>query len=175
MKEKSLKSKKTTIYDIANEVGTSTATVSRVLSNSGYPVSEELKRRIINTARKLNYSPNMVGRMLKKSGSMDIGVIIPTISNPFYPPIVLGIELEARKRGFNMLLCNSLRNPELERTSIETLCQKQVMGIIISTIDKSNVFIKEMQKYGVKFITFDQNIDNINKPVQEVMLHKLNR
>lgn len=162
MKGKNLKSKKTTIYDIANEVGTSTATVSRVLSNSGYPVSEELKRKILNTARKLNYSPNMVGRMLKKSGSMDIGVIIPTISNPFYAPIVLGIELEARKRGFNILLSNSLRDPNLERNSIESLCQKQVMGIIISTIDISNVFIKEMQKYGIKFITFDQNIDDIN-------------
>jgi len=162
MKEKRLKSKKTTIYDIANEVGTSTATVSRVLSNSGYPVSEELKRRILNTARKLNYSPNIVGRMLKKSGSMDIGVIIPTISNPFYAPIVLGIELEAKKRGYNILLCNSLRNPELERKSIETLYQKQVMGIIISTIDKSSAFLHEMQEYGVKFVSFDQNIGDIN-------------
>lgn len=163
MEEKrSKRNKKATIYDIANEVGTSTATVSRVLSNSGYPVSEELKRKILNAARKLNYTPNIVGRMLKKSGSTDIGVIIPTISNPFYAPIVLGIELEARKRGYNILLCNSLRNPELERKSIETLYQKQVTGIIISTIDKSNEFIKEMQKYGVKFITFDQNIADIN-------------
>src|SRR5690606_13097697 len=53
-------------------------------------------------------------------------------------------------------------DPNLERNAIESLCQKQVKGIIISTIDKSNEFIKEMQKYGIKFITFDQNIDNIN-------------
>lgn len=58
--------KKVTIYDIAKAAGTSTATVSRVLSNSGYPVKEETRRRILEIAQKLNYTPNMVGRMLKK-------------------------------------------------------------------------------------------------------------
>jgi LacI family transcriptional regulator len=161
VEKKALKSKKTTIYDIAAEVGTSAATVSRVLSDSGYPVREELKRRIINTAQKLKYSPNMVGRMLKKSGSMDIGVIIPTISNPFYPHIILGIELEARQRGYNILLCNSFRDPEAEKRYIESLYQKQVRGIIVSSIDENHMYLREMQKNGVKIIVFDQNIDGL--------------
>jgi LacI family transcriptional regulator len=161
MSEPSKKGKKTTIYDIAAEVGTSAATVSRVLSNSGYPVKEEVRKRIYETADKLNYSPNMVGRMLKKSESQDIGVIIPTISNPFYSQIILGIEQEARKKGFNILLCNSFRDAQTEKTYIESLYQKQVRGIILSSVDENHIFLKNMQENGLRVVAFDQSFDDI--------------
>ncbi|NJD04465.1 MAG: LacI family transcriptional regulator [Ruminiclostridium sp.] len=148
--------KKATIYDIARKVGTSAATVSRVLSKSGYPVKEELSRKIFETASKMNYSTNMVGRMLKKSESKDIGVIIPTISNPFYPQVVLGIELEARHMGFNILLCNSFRDASTEKKYIESLYQKQIRGLIISSIDENHLFLKEMQENGVRIVVLDQ-------------------
>ncbi len=161
MKEKQLKNRDATIYDIAAEVGTSAATVSRVLSNSDYPVSEKLKQRVLDVSQKLSYSPNIVGRMLKKSVSMDIGVIIPTISNPFYPHMILGIESEARLRGYNILLCNSFRNPDTEKKYVQLLYQKQVRGIIISSIDENHMFLKEMQKNGVIVVVFDQDIDEL--------------
>ena len=151
-----IKGKKATIYDIASEVGTSAATVSRVLSKSGYPVKEELSRKIFEAAGRMNYSTNMVGRMLKKSESKDIGVIIPTISNPFYPQMVLGIELEARHRGFNILLCNSFRDAATEKVYMESLYQKQIRGLIISSIDENHLFLKEMQENGVKIVVLDQ-------------------
>jgi len=153
--------KRITIYDIAKEAGTSTATVSRVLSNSGYPVKEELRKKILDTAEKLNYSPNALGRMLKKSESRDIGVIIPTISNPFYPQVVLGIELEARRRGYGILLCNSFRDPETEKKYITSLVQKQVKGIIISSIDANHISLKEIIGNDVKVVAFDQNIKGL--------------
>ena len=153
--------KKSTIYDIAKSVGTSTATVSRVLSNSGYPVKEELKNAILKTAKDMNYSPNLIGRILKGIQSKEIGVIIPNISNPYYPQILLGIELEARKYGYNILLCNSFRDVETEKKYIESLYQKQVKGIIISSIDESHGFLREMQKTGVKVVAFDQDIEDI--------------
>ena len=153
--------KKTTIYDIAKSVGTSTATVSRVLSNSGYPVKEELRHVILKTAKDMNYSPNLIGRILKGIQSKEIGVIIPNISNPYYPQILLGIELEARKHGYNILLCNSFRDVETEKKYIESLYQKQVKGIIISSIDENHGFLREMQKTGVKVVAFDQDIEDI--------------
>lgn len=153
--------KKTTIYDIAKYTGASTATVSRVLSNSGYPVSEDVRLRILDAAQKLNYSPNMVGRMLKKSKSMDIGVIIPTISNPFYTQIILGIEIEARKQGYNILLCNSFRNPDTEKSYLESLYQKQVKGLIISSIGSNQEILKSMQSNGVRIVAFDQEVQDI--------------
>ena len=149
--------KKATIYDIAKEAGTSAATVSRVLSECGYPVRHELRQNVLNVAKKLNYKPNIIGRMLKSSISRDIGVIIPTISNPFYPQILLGIELEARHQGYNILLCNSLRDPVTERKYIETLCQKQVTGLIISLADENYGFLKEVQEQGVSIVILDRD------------------
>lgn len=161
MDNNSTKGKKATIYDIANEVGLSTATISRVLSNSGYPVKEEVRVKVLEAAEKMNYSPNIVGRMLKKSSSMDIGVIIPTISNPFYSQIILGIELEARQKGYNILLCNSLRNAEIEKNYIDSLYQKQVKGIIISSIGENHHLLKKIQESGVKVVVFDQDIEDL--------------
>lgn len=161
MKKAQTKIKKATIYDIAAEAGTSAATVSRVLSNSGYPVKEEVRDRILDAAQKLNYTPNMVGRMLKKSESRDIGVIVPTISNPFYTQMVLGIELEARQRGYGILLCNSFRDAATEEKYIESLYQKQVRGLIISSIGENHPVLKEMQENGVDIVVIDQDIEGL--------------
>lgn len=151
-----MRKKKTTIYDIAKEVGTSAATVSRVLSNSGYPVNSSLSQKILDTARELNYSPNIIGRMLKTNISRDIGVIIPNISNPFYPQLLLGIELEARKEGYNIFLCNSLRDPSTEKRYIETLLQKQISGLIISSYDENNKYLRELHSNDVKIVVLDR-------------------
>ena len=150
--------KKVTIYDIANKVGTSPATVSRVLSNSDYPVNKEIRKKILDAALKMNYLPNLIGRMLKKSESRDIGVIIPNISNPFYPQLVLGIETEAKKHGFNIILCNSFRDVSNEKKYIESMYQKQIKGIILSSIGEEHDFLKKFCENGMKIVSFDQNI-----------------
>ncbi len=91
--------KRATITDVAQKAGVSVATVSRYFANNGYPVSKDAGKRIELAASKLEYTPNMVGRMLKTNTSRDLGVIIPTIMNPFYPDVLLGIEKTAARRG----------------------------------------------------------------------------
>ncbi len=153
--------KSTTIYDIAKSASTSAATVSRVLSDSNYPVSVELKAKIQRIAKELNYVPNISGRQLKTNKSMTIGVIVPSISNPFYSSIVLGIEETARKNGYHVLLCNSLQSPELENEYIQTLFQKQVQGLIISSISGK---IEQLNSYisnGLNVVAIDQAIDDL--------------
>jgi len=109
--------KNVTIYDIAKAANASTATVSRVLSNSDYPVSDDLKKRVLEAAKKLNYTPNLLGRQLKTNETNDIAVIIPSITNHFYPLLILGVENVAREKGYNVLLCNSLRDPKNEKNT----------------------------------------------------------
>ncbi|MHB9153979.1 MAG: LacI family DNA-binding transcriptional regulator [Spirochaetales bacterium] len=152
--------KKATIYDIAMMAGTSAATVSRVLNNGSYPISKEIRKKVLDAAQKLRYSPNLLGRMLKKSLSKEIGVIIPNISNPFYPQLVLGIEMEAKIHGFNILLCNSFRDVSNEKKYIESMYQKQIKGIILSTIREEHGFLKELCENGLKIVGFDQNIED---------------
>ena len=122
--------KSITIYDIAKRAKTSAATVSRVLSDSKYPVSVEMKEKIKRIAKEINYVPNISGRQLKTNKSMTIGVIVPSISNPFYSSIVLGIEETARKYGYHVLLCNSLQSPKLENEYIQTYSRNRCKGLL---------------------------------------------
>lgn len=150
--------KNATIYDIAKYAKTSTATVSRVLSNSDYPVSDELKQRVLDAAKKLNYTPNLVGRQLKTKKTSDIAVIIPNISNPFYPSIVLGVEDVAREKGYNVLLCDSYRNPQLETAYLQSMVEKQVKGIIISSISQNNKKFMQLVEKDLNIVAFDQDV-----------------
>lgn len=172
--------KRATITDVAKKAGVSVATVSRYFSNNGYPVSKEAGFRIDLAASALEYTPNIVGRMLKTNTSRDIGVIIPTIMNPFYPDVLLGIEKTAARRGYQILLCNSLRNSETEIKYIDSLYQKQVRGIIIASTEGSEDKFKNMKSKGMVVVNLEGggNIDccsgvefNFNEGAKLLALH----
>ncbi|ULL16952.1 LacI family transcriptional regulator [Paenibacillus sp. H1-7] len=152
--------KPVTIYDIAQLVNASAATVSRVLSDSKYPVSSEMSEKIKAAAKELNYTPNMLGRQLKKNNSMSIGVIIPSISNPFYADVVLGIEEIARKSGYQVLLCNSHQNAKLEAEYLQTLLEKQVKGVILSSISPKKQWLNKYLAKGQRIISIDQKVNS---------------
>lgn len=151
--------KQVTIHDIARMAKVSSATVSRVLSNSDYPVSRELRERILRIAEETNYVPNMLGKQLKKNTSMTIGVIIPSIINPFYSSVIFGIEQTARQHQYTVITCNSLHDPELEREYIRTMMEKQVKGLIIASLSNDNTMLKQMMDMGVHVIAIDQKIE----------------
>ena len=112
-----------TIYDIARETGYSPATVSRVLNHSRHPVKPEAREKILETASALGYVPNIQARNLKRQISNTLGVIIPSIANPFYPSIVRGIEDEAVRRGYHMIVCSSDRDERRTNISIDCICK----------------------------------------------------
>jgi LacI family transcriptional regulator len=150
----------TTIYDIAKAVNASPTTVSRVLSNNGYPVSAKLKANIIKTAKELKYIPNIMGRQLKTKVSLTIGIIIPTISNPYYSSVVSGIEEIARSKGYNVLLCNSNQSIAQEEQCLKMLFEKQIAGLIISSISNNKKTIEQYIDLGLNIVAFDQLLDN---------------
>lgn len=148
--------KRATIYDIAKRVGTSTATVSRVLSGSNYPVSDLLREQVLAAAQEMNYVPNALGLMLKKNENPEIGVVIPTLDNPHYTQVLLGIEREARHQGWNLLLCNTRRSPQLERQSLASLHKKQVRGVILVSVESHTDTLQSLQAGGMRFVLLDQ-------------------
>ncbi|MBC8585412.1 LacI family DNA-binding transcriptional regulator [Youxingia wuxianensis] len=155
------KTRGVTIPDIAKAAGVSTATVSRVLNGVDYPVRPELKERVLEVAKDLNYTPNIFGRMLKGGKSNDIGIIIPTLTNPFYAQVVSGIERECRKRGYNPIFCSSYSDPEKEREFIHLLMQKRVEGMLISTINQDSTFLKNVLKQQSNIVLFDQQTEDL--------------
>ncbi|MFC5401329.1 LacI family DNA-binding transcriptional regulator [Cohnella soli] len=151
--------KSVTIHDIAKAVNVSSATVSRVLSNSDYPVSSELKMKIQQAAKDMAYVPNMLGKQLKTKQSRMIGVIVPTITNPFYSSVMLGIEEVARKNDFQVMLCNTLQDSKVENEYVKTIFEKQIKGLIISSISPDQNTLSDYIKLGLKVIAIDQQID----------------
>ncbi len=125
-----------TIKDIAKQAQVSFATVSRAL-NDKYGVRPETRERVRQIAKQLNYSPNGIARGLVKRHTHTIGLILPDITNPFFPEVARGIEEGAQEEGYSVFLCNTNWERGREDQYIELLTEKRVDGLILAPI--SNV------------------------------------
>jgi LacI family transcriptional regulator len=123
--------KAASIYDVAREARVSVFTVSAVVNHKSH-VGKKLRQRVELAIRKLNYRPNLLARSLAKQKTHTIGMIVPDISNPFFPMVVRGAEDAAQKRGYNLLLCNSDDTQEKEENALELLLSKRVDGILLT-------------------------------------------
>ncbi|TYR79391.1 LacI family transcriptional regulator [Priestia megaterium] len=121
-----------TIRDVAKQAGVSVATVSRVLNSTGY-VSEDTRRKVIETIQLLKYSPNEVARSLYTRESRLIGLLLPDITNPFFPQLARGIEDEVHSQGFRLLFGNSDEDIKKEADYLHTFTQNHVVGMITAT------------------------------------------
>ena len=124
-----------TISDVAQLSGTSIATVSRVLSGSSYPVSARTRARVLDAARQLQYSPNLLGHMLKAKINRCLGVIIPSFQNPFFTQLVMGIEHAAREQVYIPFVFSSQRDAQTERELISQLQHLRISGLLLSATD----------------------------------------
>lgn len=123
--------KKATSRDVARLAGVSQTTVSFVMNNtSGVSISEETRRKVLAAVKELNYVPNSFAKSLKTNESKLIGLLVPTMINPFYPMLTQFIEKYAAARGYNVLLCCTYRQPEREESYLELMNEKGVDGII---------------------------------------------
>ncbi len=145
-----------TIRDVAKEAGVSVATVSRVLNNSGY-VNEDTRKRVMDAIEKLNYKPNAVARSLFKKQSKMIGLIVPDITNPFFPQLARAVEDVTKQAGYTLVLCNSDNQIDKEQEYIEVLKQKYIDGFIIVT---STLKQEHIEGLGVPIVALDRAIDD---------------
>jgi LacI family transcriptional regulator len=122
--------KRVTIYDIAKELNLSASTVSRVLSNSTRPVNPEIQKMVEETAKKMHYYPNTLARGLKTDNNRSLGVILPSIANPFYPSIVRGMEDEADLLHYSLNICSCDRNEAKINRYLEKSIQNRISGLI---------------------------------------------
>lgn len=117
------------IKKIAELTGVSSATVSRVLNNTGR-FSEETRRRVMEVVEQLDYRTNIVARSLRTNKSQSIGVAVPDITNEFFSHIVLAIENYCFPKDYSVLICNTNESEEKEKLYIKSLLSKGVDGVI---------------------------------------------
>lgn len=121
---------KITIADVARAAGVSPMTVSRVLNDQG-GASAETSERVVAAANTLNYRPNPFARGLRSDRSKTIGLLVPDITNPFFPEVIRGAEDAASAAGYNLLLSNVVESSKREAELIEALLLHRVDGIIV--------------------------------------------
>ena len=120
---------KITITDIARKTNLSIATVSRALNNSG-KVSAIARQRIENAIRQMSYHPSSASWAIVRRRLKTVGVILPDITNAFYPSVIRGIEDELFENHYNVFLCNTDESVDKEMLYIQTLLEKGVDAII---------------------------------------------
>lgn len=120
------------ITDVARLAGFSTATVSRVLSQSPYPVHHDTRERVLAAAAELGFRPNRLARGLVTARTNMVAVIVHDISDPYFGEVVRALEDASRRHGYQLLTSSSDRNPERELQWLEILLSYRVDGLVFA-------------------------------------------
>lgn len=123
--------RKTTLKELSKGLNLSISTISKALNNSP-EISKATIEKVKSFAALNNYVPNYAARNLKSGSSRTIGVVLPTISTPFYSSAFEGIESASKENGFKSLIFLSHDSLDQERNCIESLVETQIDGLIIS-------------------------------------------
>ncbi len=127
--------KRVSLKDVAKAVGVNASTVSRALDPaSTHPLSDEMKERIRKTSQKLGYRPNLAAYSLRTNLSRTIGVVVPDITDPVFPPILRGIEAALEKSGYVSIIANTENDKQREVRVMEALSSRGVDGFILATL-----------------------------------------
>jgi len=151
------KQKEITIYDLAEKLGVSIATVSRALNNDE-KVSKKTKKAIAQLAEELGYRHNSFASNLRKQKTNTIGVIVPKLNSFFITTVLTGIEKIATASGYDILIANSSETLEKEAANANALFHKRVDGIIASlSIQSTNLdHFKPFEEKGIPLVLFDR-------------------
>ena len=154
-----------TIRDVAREAGVHPGTVSRALNQETRTlVNQETAERVARAAEKLGYRPNRIARGLKTSRSHTIGVLIPDITNPLFPPILRGIEDRLADDGYTALVVNTDNDPVRERSHLEAMRARQVDGLISATARLDRELLHEIEAAGLPLVLVNRNLEDGSVP-----------
>jgi len=160
MLEKSKKTsfKKVTIKEIAEIAGVSRTTVSRVLSGGAF-VKRDTRDRILKIIEEKKYKPSIIAQSLRTNRTRTIGLILADIENPFYSRVAKGVIDAAEAKKYNVILCNSNNDINLEERDIETLIDRGVDGLLLTTVELKMQTIESLRDKGFPFLLIDCKLD----------------
>jgi DNA-binding LacI/PurR family transcriptional regulator len=147
------------IQDVAKQAGVSISTVSRVLNGTA-KVNNEVKKRVEASIQALDYQPNPAARSLRTNHSRIIGLLISDIQNPFFMRLIQGVEDEAQRHDYSLILCNSNENPQREQQYLEVLYSERVAGaIIVPTRERlDEVTLNKFKERNVPIVVVDRRV-----------------
>jgi|HigsolmetaGSP11D_1036233.scaffolds.fasta_scaffold00842_11 LacI family transcriptional regulator len=145
------------IKQVAREAGVSTATVSRVLNDSGY-ASKEARERVYQAIERLNYRPSAIARSLKQDRTSTIGILVPDISNPYFMQMSKGIEDVVRGEGYHLIFASTDEDPEKEAHLLGLFSEQRVDVVVLAASASTEAQLAQMVRSGIHVILADRRL-----------------
>ena len=123
--------KEVTIYDIADKLNISIATVSRALKDDPV-VNKKTRKKVFELAEELGYRSNHFARNLRNQRTETIGVIVPRLNSYFMSTVIAGIEHVANNEGYNLIISQSAESEQKEKMNAKTMFNSRVDGLLVS-------------------------------------------
>jgi DNA-binding LacI/PurR family transcriptional regulator len=153
------------LEQVARRARVSTATVSRVLNNTGL-VKTTTRARVLRAVQELKYSPNLHARSLAGGKSRSIGVIVSNIENPFFLDVYKAVEAGAHAKGYEVIMANTDYSSERLVTSVRLMIGRRVAGLAAVVSEMDSELIEELGRHRIPVVFYDvgaprRNITNI--------------
>ncbi len=135
-------------------------------------VNQDTAERVMRAAERLGYRPNPIARGLKTNRSYSVGVLIPDITNPVFPPILRGIEDRLDNAGYTALIVNTDNDAERERSHLEAMRARQVDGVISATARLDRELLGEIAGAGTPLVLVNRSLEDGLVPAVAVDDHR---
>jgi DNA-binding LacI/PurR family transcriptional regulator len=145
-----------TIQDVAAHAGVSVSTVSNVLNGREARMRPETLARVKKTIADLGFRPNQSARMLKTGYMPMIGLMVPTVANPYFGTLARWVEGRAAELGYGLLLCNTYRNPDRERDYAEAFLAQGIKGVILGSALAAHEHLVPLINKGMAVVSLDR-------------------
>jgi LacI family transcriptional regulator len=154
-----------TLRDVAAAAGVHVGTASRALNPATRSkVNVHTADRVTAVADRLGYTPDPVARSLKTSRSNSVGIVIPDIANPLFPPIIRGVEARLEADGYDLSIVNTDGDPRRERRLIESLLSRKVDGLLIATARREHPLLEDLHARGVRLVLLNRGAEGLDVP-----------
>lgn len=158
-----------TIKDVAAVAGVSFTTVSHVVNNSR-PVSANVRAKVEDAIRALNYVPSAVARSLKARSTATVGLLVPNGTNPYFAELARGVEDACAARGYCVFFCNSDDDPAKQQGYLRVLREKRIDGLIIASSGDDAVLAQTLANTNEQepIVVVDRNIEGLNADLVQI-------
>ncbi len=151
-----------TLRDVASAAGTSIATASNVISGKKNKfVSDRLKKKVLEAAERLNYSPTQLARTIHGKRRHVVAVLVPELHNAVLMRMIQGAQKVASDRGYLILICSTLRDPAKEEGYIQSLMQEGVDGFLIAVTLQGTESVQKLQMLDIPYVVLDRDFPSM--------------
>jgi LacI family transcriptional regulator len=154
--------RRVTLRDVAERAGVHTSTASRAINeHTRSLVDDQTVARVLEAVKALGYRPNSLARGLKTNRTYTVGMLLPDLTNPLFPPIVRGIEDSLGAADYTVILANTDNDEDKERTVLHALLNRSVDGLILATAQRAaSAAINELLEGGLPVVLVNRTMDD---------------